>query len=281
MRPKNHIFHSEGFTRRVKVVPRVSLREKGAHWYNFQTCLPTKVVDDLGGYGDRMPVVVCKVRCQRHKHKIIVWPNGRITLAAHSGKRAVQAAKVAEALGQTVRCFEVMKLWQHAISTPYDSADAKKQLPKELQALVKPIHKLVAGRGANHRNVVQRSPLATQISSRRRGLIYALIQSSRNSWVQRRELESILVNSGSYQQQDQIQSSINVGDWGKMMLKAGIAQSNLEFEGKKYFPISIPPNVSERGVGWCLCQGGDARYWLWIERVAAKKWTVVRVRKET
>jgi hypothetical protein len=275
---KKHTFHYDGITRTCRVYPygRNKLDR-------FSTFIPANHFPDVEEAVPRMPVMAFKVRCQRRHHKIIIWPNGRITLAAHIGRSSMQAAKVAEVLGQKIRCFEVIRLWRKALA---GYGDCKKDLPKPMQDLVDSCRIISGHRG---RQQDRRSPLSTrdrayQLRCRmRKNLLTELEEENPISSQHLRYVLNGWNTSDGVKAQFNIKRSLE--EWSKEMIPAGLAYHPLRFHEKdgrilRLIPFHVAPSTIALGTGPCLCwseHAGAGVVWAWIERNGKRDWKVLSV----
>jgi len=277
---RKHTFHHDGFTHTCRVYPWKNVDIRPMH---FGARVPWKTFPDVEEELPGMPVLEFKVRCQRKHHKIIIWPNGKITLSAHSGRAGVQSAKVAEALGQNIRCFEVMNEWRRAIR---GYADSRTALPKAMRPVLDECLDLKADRYHHKRRIhYSKRKLTLPLKERLAGMRVTIRQRLLKQMRREDAIEGLTHEYNdafkSYLSSDYAPNlTLGVGSdvWCKRMILAGLCFSPLRFEGENYLPWKVPDRTVENGSG--ICMAIDAQYrvaWLVIERVSKRRWKVVEV----
>ena len=256
---------TSGTERWIRELPNEALRKQGLSHHSFQTSVPYYAFPDksldFGKPG--MPILQTSVRCCRKHHKIVVWPDGRITLTAHQGKRNQRAMKVARAMGQKYRCMDVLENYRLVCEGSY-LAD-RKALPKELREIADKCYEIRQRRS----RVCQSSrfprtyDLSERMESRRRAIIkeykermtdgdYSMYSPLRNIEDGRCEHRSRHYNKR----------------WFRKALLSGILGSTLVRDGISFFPTIIPDHVLEAGHGYIPANDSKGKpYWVLIERV--------------
>ena len=275
MMGRHKTYYCEGFShtvRKVSVAEKHAIRGR-AYALSFQSA--GRYIGDV----PEIPMVI-RVRCQRHKHKIILWPDGNLTLASHAGGTGMQAAKVAEMMGQTIRCFDVIKAWRECMA----GEASRKHLPKELQPVSDVLVQLRKSRRAYCRRSSDeplRIPFSKRIREAKQGAVERAMGRMNEG-----TRGSIPWNnfSRAFRYYGKIDANLpGVDDnrlandeWLATMFPSGIGLSDLEISGKRFFPVSVPKKTIIDEEGWCLAHD-EGLVWLWIERVGPKEWKAIRV----
>ena len=273
---KYHTFKYDGLEGRVRVLPRNAMVERGIDNLYFSTHVPRNSFPDVHEEVPGLSVMSFKVRCQRRHHKILVWPNGRMTLTAHMGKQGKQAAKVAEMMGQCIRCFDVLTAWREALNHRVECSS----LPKPLQPVLMSVFTVKNSRRMREyqeRKADAPVPFSKRINSTRKSRLTACIDQWFESGVSRTpEIEArrtafrevFLYGSA-------ITSNVSHESWSRLALCSGIAQSRLLLRNQVVLATVIPPDVPKNGRGWVLVRGdlgkrGFTADWVYIEQTGSR-----------
>ena len=277
---KRHRFHHDGLSQEATIYPCRALARQGMAGLYFETWVPFQSFPDCEEEIPGMPVMSFKVRCQRRHHKILIWPNGRITLTAHSGKRGKQAAKVAEMMGQDIRCFDILKHWRNCLRG-YTSE--KKHLPKDMHPVLERCEELYGHRRRNKRDwqphtrdqKCDEEPFIKRADEIRKRRMTEAVE----AWYS--ELQPLTPSdTRGYRLFTHAAKWGTMGEiaerkvWSRTMFSSGIAQSVLLWQGDVVCPVSVPPSTIEDGAGPCLAwlPNGERR---WVRIVRSKiGWTV-------
>jgi hypothetical protein len=277
---KRHRFHHDGLSQEATIYPREALRNQGLAGGYFETWVPWQAFPDCPEEIPGMPVMSFKVRCQRRHHKILIWPNGRITLTAHLGKQGTQAAKVAEMMGQDIRCFEILKNWRSCISG-YSSM--RKHLPKDLHPVLDRCIEVRVTRRHGKRDwrphtrdqkCEEETFLKRADRVRKQRMLGAV-----EAWYSERQPLSTTDAQGyrrftNAAKWDSMGEIANRKTWSRTMFSSGIAQSTLLWEGFVICPVSVPPSTLEDGAGPCLAWlPNEERVWIRIVKII-DRWAV-------
>lgn len=258
--------HAEsGLERNIKVGPNALLRTNGLSYHSFQANIPHRLFPDIGEQVPGMPVAEWKVNCCRKRHRIILWPNGQLTLASHQGKRARQAMKVAQAMGQKYRCVEVLETYRKVCrGQAWGSADTK-LLPKDLLDIAQAANRMSSSRYHARRHIMPQT-MKDRASVRRTKLIEGVIgdvTGTPNIWnsPMRGKIGGQFVRFHESE-----------GPWFKRVFLSGMLQSELTMHDKKFFPTMVPQHVIDAGYGYigCLDEKGKP-YWVMVDRVAEER----------
>ena len=205
---------------------------------------------------------VFTVRCQRRKHKIIIWPSGAVTLKAHSSRKAKTAALTCEALGQDVRCLHILRSWRNACS---GNRSARIELPAALRTLSDEANKLrharqwmqrghryqseeeKAGHWKNqprpdHPEVVDHflrrsSEFRKQVIENRFETLF------RDHWETRESKDAAREIRHGFTYGNMIRSTIGKDVWSKEMIRSGLLMSDLRIPKDQVtvFPLVLVP----------------------------------------
>ncbi len=255
---------TSGAERWIRELPNEALRERGLSHHSFQTSVPYYAFPDksldFGKPG--MPILQTSVRCCRKHHKIVVWPDGRLTLTAHRGKRAQKAMKVARAMGQKYRCMDVLENYRLVCEGSY-LAD-RKALPKELREIADQCYQI-----RERRNRVSQSSrftrtltLSERMRDRRDSMTKAYIKTLTD---QDHSYACPLwnISTGRASQWQRHQNKL----WFRKALLSGILGSKLSRDGINFFPTIIPDHVLDAGYGYIPANDSKGNpYWIMIER---------------
>ena len=277
---KRHRFHHDGLSQEATIYPRLSLARQGLDGLYFETWVPRQSFPDCLEEIPGMPVMSFKVRCQRRHHKILIWPNGRITLTAHMGKQGKCAAKVAEMMGQDIRCFDILKHWRECLRG-YNGE--RKYLPKNMHPVLDACgevrgkrRRLKLGYRPHTRDQkCDEEPFIKRADEIRRRRMFEAVA----AWYSGREPLKTTDTRG-YRLFTHAAKWSTMGEiaerktWSRTMFSSGIARSTLLWQGCVICPISVPPSTMEDGAGPCLAWlPDDTRRWVRIVR-SETGWTV-------
>ena len=260
--------HSEsGLERVIKVKPNTLMCVNGLSYYNFQNRIPLELFPSKQSEVTQIPgmsVAQFKVRCCRKHHRIILWPNGRLTLAAHQGKRARQAMKVGRAMGHKYRCAEVLEAYRR-VCTGSCWGEHRKILPVELLKIAEAAYNMRHSRIRNHSSNLNDDTMEQRAQARKVKLIEAVVNEvtgQPNLW---RSPMSGKVGGGH------VRFHESERPWFKRVFLSGMLQSNLSMDGKKFFPTLVPEHVIRTGFGYVggLDEKGNP-YWVMLDRVGEK-----------
>ncbi len=262
MKKVKFVHPESGLERDIKVGPNDLLRKNGLGYYSFQANIPHRLFPDVGEQVPGMPVAEWKVRCCRKHHRIILWPNGRLTLAAHQGKRAKQAMKVGQAMGQKYRCAEILKTYREVCSGKAWNNSYRSILPRGLADIAEAAARMSGPRYKLQNHGVCERTMKARAQERRTKLIEGVISdvtgtpSIWNSPMQGK------IGGGH------VRFHESEGPWFKRVFLSGMLQSSLSKHGKKFFPTMVPEHVIEVGYGYigCLDEKGKP-HWVMVDRV--------------
>lgn len=244
-----------GLSRTIRVLPRNQAKGFGLSHFHYQWAVPCDAFPDVEEEKPGMPVLEVKVRCCRKHHRILLWPDGRLTLADHQGKRAKKAMDVGRAMGMKYRCADVMNAYIDVCRGRWD-AD-KSVLPAPL---LKAAYKAKAfgDNRKQYRYSLERKCLVPSLRSR---------AEERRLKVWRNSQEAVF-GPGSQVTNRFFSRFVNsvqhCDDWFVRALSSGILASNLSIGGNDFFPNLIPPNVLVDGIGFLPATDQNGGKW-WIE----------------
>jgi hypothetical protein len=206
-----------------------------------------------------MPVLEMQVNCCRKRHKIILWPNGRLTLASHQGKRARQTMAVAQAMGQKYRCAEILEAYR-TVCAGRGWGEHRKSLPVQLRLIAEAAHKMQSGR-YRHRWKESVDSLAHRQADRKSKMINDKVEEvTGERSIHMSPLRGMIDRTS-------VRFHEKESAWFKRAFLSGILRSELFMDGQKFFPMLIPEHVVRQGFGYVAAynQKGEP-YWIMIER---------------
>ena len=267
---------ASGLERTLSMRDNDALRNGGHHLSYFQSAFPRHLKAEFGDKFDEVSQTLeVKVNCCRKRHRIILWSNGRLTLAAHQGKKARQTMQVAQALGQTYRCVEILKAWRTMLDGPsWQSDEARKILPVELRKAADLAQTVRQNRRSIRYRMAPSHPPSTNDHYNRRFRHHKKIMASKGEEVFGRSdwrssgIGKVFKKNAQTNRYTFIFAH-EQDEWWRNGIVSGILSSKLHLDslGSKYFPIFIPNHVVAEGSGWIPAI--DDRYkqvWIKIQK---------------
>ena len=261
---------ASGLERTLSMRDNGALQNGGHRLSYFQSEFPRHSWEFGDKFDEVSQTLEVKVRCCRKHHRIILWPNGRLTLAAHQGKKARQTMQVARALGQTYRCVEILKAWRIVMDGPsWQSDEARKILPAELKKAADLAKAVRQNRRSTRYRMAPSHPPSTNDRYNRRLRHHKKIMSSKGEEVFGRSdwrssgIGKVFKKNAQTGRHTFIFAH-EQDEWWRNGIVSGILSSKLRLGDRKFFPIFIPNHVIAKGSGWIPAI--NCRYkQVWIE----------------
>lgn len=271
MKRVKFVHPESGLERVIKVRNNAAMRKYGLSYQSFQHRIPSEIFPDMEETVPGMPILEVKVRCCRKHHRLLLWPNGRLTMAAHQGKKAKQAMKVAQAMGQKYRCVEVLEAYAR-VCKGRDYGLDRKILPVPLLKAADAAYNMRSIRRSRRiRNDYDTKSLSDRLHTQREKLLAAASQRV-TQHDEFKRYRCRLTGSHTIQQRGNV--------WFNRALLSGIIHSDLSRDGLRFYPTLIPDHVIRAGCGYVPARDQDLKeYWIFIERTAEENIGSVKGKK--
>ena len=268
MKRVKFVHPESGLERVIKVRNNAAMRELGLGYQSFQHSIPYELFPDVKETVPGMPILEVKVRCCRKHHRLLLWPDGRLTMAAHQGKKARQAMKVAQAMGQKYRCVEVLEAYRGVCEGRTYGID-KKVIPQPLLKIAERCYAMKSNRRWLQRE--DKTDIMVRLEAQREKLRAAASQRvTLHDEYQRYRCR--FTNSHGVSQKH--------GVWFKKALLSGIIHSDLSKDGLRFYPTLIPDHIIRAGCGYIPARDQDFNeYWIFVERTAEQNIGSVKGKK--
>ena len=251
-----------GLERDIKVGPNALLRENGLSYYSFQSNIPHRLFPDIEEQVPGKPVAEWRVNCCRKSHKIILWPNGRLTLASHQGKRARQAMKVAQAMGQKYRCAEILETYREVCSGKAWGGGYRTILPGKLADIAEAACRMSSPRFRQRMPTDRSLDLKGRAQARKVKMIEDLIgEVTGIASVWNSPMRGKI--GGGF-----VRFHESEGPWFKRVFQSLMLKSELSKDGKRFLPTMVPDHVIDAGYGYIGCLDAFGKpHWVMVDRI--------------